>query len=398
MAVPGSVREGYLERMQGLIAFYRRELGLAGIDYCLLDTSQPLELGLMAYLMTRRRALVMFGVSFLSPLFLIGAIAAAVPILLHLFHRRTEVVVDFPAVRLLTRAPVQQHRRRRLRELMLLALRVAALVLLAGVVRAAVPRRRDAGRRCGAGDRDRGRYVDEPVGAAASSTRARRPARGAVDAAPASHAVALVAFADAATTVVDADDRSRRRSSRAIARDDAGRRRARAIGTALARAAKLIGARDGPRRRRHRSAAGRMGRQRRWRLPDGVDGRGADRRIAAAGNLAVTAAERRDRRVVASIQNYGLEPKTAPVPLIGRRQGGRQRQRRRSRRSRRRTWSSIGAAAAARRRGGARRRRGRVTSATTAAPGARSGGRARIAVIVADPTGAARRAVRRARA
>ena len=43
--------------MQALIAHYQRELGLAGIDYCLLDTSQPLELGLMSYLMTRRRVL-----------------------------------------------------------------------------------------------------------------------------------------------------------------------------------------------------------------------------------------------------------------------------------------------------------------------------------------------------
>lgn len=57
MAVPGAVRAGYLERMQGLIAFYRRELQLAGIDYCLLETSQPLELGLMSYLMTRRKVL-----------------------------------------------------------------------------------------------------------------------------------------------------------------------------------------------------------------------------------------------------------------------------------------------------------------------------------------------------
>lgn len=54
-AVPGSIRADYIGKIQGLIAFYRRELGLAGIDYCLLDTSQPLELGLMAYLMTRRR-------------------------------------------------------------------------------------------------------------------------------------------------------------------------------------------------------------------------------------------------------------------------------------------------------------------------------------------------------
>lgn len=57
MAVPSAVREDYINRMQEMIAYYKRELGLAGIDYCLLDTSQPLELGLMAYLMTRRRVL-----------------------------------------------------------------------------------------------------------------------------------------------------------------------------------------------------------------------------------------------------------------------------------------------------------------------------------------------------
>jgi len=57
MAVPASVRQDYVGRMQAMIALYRRELGLAGIDYCLLDTSQPLELGLMAYLMTRRRVI-----------------------------------------------------------------------------------------------------------------------------------------------------------------------------------------------------------------------------------------------------------------------------------------------------------------------------------------------------
>ncbi|HWI17951.1 MAG TPA: DUF58 domain-containing protein [Vicinamibacterales bacterium] len=57
MAVPGAVREDYIKKMQDLIAHYRRELGLAGIDYCLLDTSQPLELGLMSYLMARRRTL-----------------------------------------------------------------------------------------------------------------------------------------------------------------------------------------------------------------------------------------------------------------------------------------------------------------------------------------------------
>ena len=73
----------------------------------------------------------MFGLSFLYPLFLIAAAAAAVPIVLHLLRRKTDVVVDFPAVRLLHKTPVERQRRRRLRELILLALRVAALLLLA---------------------------------------------------------------------------------------------------------------------------------------------------------------------------------------------------------------------------------------------------------------------------
>ena len=69
--------------------------------------------------------------SFLSPLFLIGAVTAAVPIALHLFHREPEVRVRFAAVKLLRHAPVEDARRRRLREWLLLALRVAALVLIA---------------------------------------------------------------------------------------------------------------------------------------------------------------------------------------------------------------------------------------------------------------------------
>ena len=74
---------------------------------------------------------VMFGVSFLYPLFLVAAAAVAIPIMLHLLRRKTETVVDFPAVRLLDKTPVERQRRRRLRELILLALRVTALLLLA---------------------------------------------------------------------------------------------------------------------------------------------------------------------------------------------------------------------------------------------------------------------------
>jgi von Willebrand factor type A domain/Aerotolerance regulator N-terminal len=70
-------------------------------------------------------------VSFLSPLFLAGAAAAVVPIMLHFLKRKPEPRVRFGAVRLLRRAPVERVRQRNVRELLLLALRVTALVLLA---------------------------------------------------------------------------------------------------------------------------------------------------------------------------------------------------------------------------------------------------------------------------
>jgi uncharacterized protein (DUF58 family) len=56
MVEPALVREQYLAQIDDLIAFYRRELRLSGIDYCLLDTSKPLDFALMAYLATRSRS------------------------------------------------------------------------------------------------------------------------------------------------------------------------------------------------------------------------------------------------------------------------------------------------------------------------------------------------------
>ena len=69
--------------------------------------------------------------SFLAPIFLAGAAAAVIPIVLHLLKREPEARVQFPSVRLLKKAPVEHTQRRHLRELILLALRVTALVLLA---------------------------------------------------------------------------------------------------------------------------------------------------------------------------------------------------------------------------------------------------------------------------
>lgn len=249
--------------------------------------------------------------SFLSPLFLIGALAAAIPILLHLFHRKTEVVIDFPAVRLLKRAPVQQHRRRQLRELLLLALRVVALVLLA----ISFARPYFAGAVAPESAPVTVIAVDTSMSMTAPGQfdRARQAAERAIAAAPASHAMALIAFADAATVVAEATiDRAAIRAALASVTPGSGGTRFR---TALARASEVIGARDG------RVAIVTDLQQAGWEsndaggLPDGVE----VEVIAlppAQGNLAVTSAARRDRRIVASIQNYGHTEVRAPVRLI----------------------------------------------------------------------------------
>lgn len=54
-AVPSAVRERYLQEVEAFVSLYRRELQLAGIDYCLVDTSRPLDQALLAYLSARAR-------------------------------------------------------------------------------------------------------------------------------------------------------------------------------------------------------------------------------------------------------------------------------------------------------------------------------------------------------
>jgi len=53
--VPSVVRAAYLAELHRVLEIYKRELGSMAIDYRLLDTSQPLEFALMAYLSNRSR-------------------------------------------------------------------------------------------------------------------------------------------------------------------------------------------------------------------------------------------------------------------------------------------------------------------------------------------------------
>jgi hypothetical protein len=66
----------------------------------------------------------------LSPLFLFLGLAAAVPLLIHLLRRRVGTRIDFPAVRYLLRAEQENRRTLRMRNLLLMLLRVATVLLL----------------------------------------------------------------------------------------------------------------------------------------------------------------------------------------------------------------------------------------------------------------------------
>ncbi len=138
--------------------------------------------------------------SFLSPLFLLGAAAAAVPIVLHLLHHEPDARVKFSAVKLLRRAPVEHARKRRLRQLLLLALRVAALALLALAF---------ARPFLATGAAVRASTVtivaldtSYSMSAPGRFERAQQLARDAIDRAPAADLVGVVTFADQADIAV----------------------------------------------------------------------------------------------------------------------------------------------------------------------------------------------------
>jgi len=69
--------------------------------------------------------------SFLAPLFLLGGLALAVPVIIHLTHREKKDVVPFPSLMFLRKIPYRSVRRQKLRHLFLFALRCLALLIIA---------------------------------------------------------------------------------------------------------------------------------------------------------------------------------------------------------------------------------------------------------------------------
>jgi hypothetical protein len=176
---------------------------------------------------------------FLSPAFLAALVAIAIPIVLHLLRRHADPVLRFSAVRLMRRAPVEQARRRRLRELLLLALRIGALALLAFSF--ARPYLIEKGLAAASHLTIVGIDSSYSMATAAQQQRAQTLARAAIDGAPAGGSVAVVRFdEDVQVVLPPTTDRG---AARSAAQGVQPRPRATRYGTALAAAADLAGSR-----------------------------------------------------------------------------------------------------------------------------------------------------------
>jgi hypothetical protein len=69
--------------------------------------------------------------AFLAPLFLAGALAIAIPIIVHLTHKQREDVQRFPSLMFVRQVPFKSTRKQRIRHWFLLMLRAFAMILIA---------------------------------------------------------------------------------------------------------------------------------------------------------------------------------------------------------------------------------------------------------------------------
>lgn len=135
---------------------------------------------------------------FLAPIFLAGLAAIVIPVWVHLVRQHRAPIVPFTAVGFIQAAPVEQRSMRRLRDLLLLALRAAAVALLC--LAFARPFFAEAASpppvTMVAVD------VSASMGGAERFASAQAAARAAVDDAPQDHRVGVVAFDHNGRTVL----------------------------------------------------------------------------------------------------------------------------------------------------------------------------------------------------
>jgi hypothetical protein len=186
--------------------------------------------------------------TFLAPLFLVGLGALAVPVIIHLIQRERKQVVVFPSLMFLRRIPYQSVRRRRVRHWLLLALRMAALLLVVLAFARPFIHRADTSVIAASGARDVVILLDQSysMGYGDRWTRAQKAARDAVNALGPDDRATLILFETGAHADIRASsDRGALTAAINAARVSSGATR---YGPALKLAQSLLAESSRPRR------------------------------------------------------------------------------------------------------------------------------------------------------
>ena len=149
--------------------------------------------------------------SFLTPLFLVALATLAVPVLIHLTQKERKSVVAFPSLMFLRKIPYESVQRRRIRDWLLLALRLAAIALIVTAFARPFLRGSDLAAAPG-GARDIVVLLDRSysMGYGDSWSRAQTAATQAIGSATPADRISLVLFADTAEVALrSTPDRSR---------------------------------------------------------------------------------------------------------------------------------------------------------------------------------------------
>jgi len=138
--------------------------------------------------------------AFLAPLFFVGLAALAIPVLIHLTQREKKMVQQFPSLMFVRRIPYQTVRRRKIRDLALLCVRLAALLLIIGAFARPFLWRPNAATAIGPGAREVVVLLDQSYSMAYGDRwdRAKTAARDAINRLGASDRASVVLFSSGA--------------------------------------------------------------------------------------------------------------------------------------------------------------------------------------------------------
>ncbi len=134
--------------------------------------------------------------AFLTPFFLLGLSAIAIPVLIHLIQREKKRVIEFPSLMFVRRIPYQSVRRRRIRHWALLLMRAAAIALIVAAFARPFVRQGAVAAAVGGGAREIVILLDQSasMGYGDHWTRARDAARAVVRGLGADDRATLVLF------------------------------------------------------------------------------------------------------------------------------------------------------------------------------------------------------------